>query len=97
MALSPGKKKRDVTLCGEVAVDHSSTICFLPLPPAVYPQRVIAKYSDEEETLRKMLQANPNDAVAHNNLGVLMETVHKVIHMSACNKHLTVYDENREH
>ncbi|CAN0089930.1 unnamed protein product [Ascophyllum nodosum] len=40
-------------------------------------KRVIAKYSDEEETLRKMLQANPNDAVAHNNLGVLMETVHK--------------------
>lgn len=35
-------------------------------------------YAGEEETLRAALEANPNDAVAHNNLGYLMETVYKV-------------------
>lgn len=41
-------------------------------------QRNIMKYADEEETLRAALEADPNDAVAHNNLGYLMETVYKV-------------------
>eukprot|EP00752_Nemacystus_decipiens_P016559 g14801.t1 len=40
-------------------------------------KRNIAEYADEEETLRAALETNPNDAVAHNNLGYLMETVHK--------------------
>lgn len=41
-------------------------------------QRKRMMYADEEETLRATLAANPNDAVAHNNLGYLMETVYKV-------------------
>ncbi|CAN0328345.1 unnamed protein product [Pylaiella littoralis] len=43
----------------------------------VQRKRNIGRYADEEETLRAALDANPNDAVAHNNLGYLMETVYK--------------------
>lgn len=49
-----------------------------PSLSSLLAKRNIAEYADEEETLRAALEANPNDAVAHNNLGYLMETVYKV-------------------
>lgn len=52
--------------------------CFSASSCVLLPKRNIAEYADEEETLRATLEANPNDAVAHNNLGYLMETVYKV-------------------
>ncbi|CAM9395168.1 unnamed protein product, partial [Choristocarpus tenellus] len=34
-------------------------------------------YQSEEDKLRLTIEEDPNDAVAHNNLGYLLETVHK--------------------
>lgn len=51
---------------------------FVFVPAVRSRQRNIDRYAGEEETLRAALEANPNDAVAHNNLGYLMETVYKV-------------------
>ncbi|CAM9383782.1 unnamed protein product [Ectocarpus sp. 12 AP-2014] len=73
-----GTSAVNVTLAVALSVSLVAAIVIVGVAAKVIQRkRNISMYAGEEETLRAALEANPNDAVAHNNLGYLMETVYK--------------------